>query len=70
MKKFGSTYPQVRDSAGVLAGTCPNSSRHIAPGAPAFVLTVNNPPSVDLWEDEPIVGGIIQEENGEGLILE
>jgi len=70
MSEFGSHYPIHRDPNGELAGSCPNKSRHYTPVAPAFVLTVNNPPMPDLWEDEPLIGGLIQEENGEGLILE
>lgn len=70
MSEFGSHYPIARDTEEVLAGDCPNKSTFTAPGKPAFVLTVRNPPMPDLWEDEPLVGGIIQEENGEGLILE
>lgn len=70
MSEFGSHYPIHRDDEAVLAGACPNKSVHVAPGAPVFVLTVNNPAMPDLWEDEPLIGGLIQEENGEGLILE
>jgi hypothetical protein len=67
MAEFGQFYPVVRDEEGLLAATCQNVSAKVGPDAPVFTLITSNP-STDLWQDED--GGLIQEGNGDGIILE
>jgi hypothetical protein len=67
MAEFGQFYPVARDEENLLAAECQSVSAKVCPDAPTFALATSNP-STDLWQDED--GGLIQEGNGDGIILE